>query len=597
MLQKSWILILCILFNYPHTSDALWSCSYDSECDVTGSVCVDGGCRCPIGQEVALGGSTCVDAAPYYNSRCVEDSQCSRLFSAFECRREGDGEVGSCSCRAGHHYYLGRCWSSVDFGEPCIRDEQCMSVLRNPYSLVCNGTCVCADGYYLRQRGECRKIGYAVGDGCVLNEDCQFNDGACDQSTFSCVNINLKGAVVKSEEKSTKNVTFKVGPFESEHFTSCDVSNPCPSPLECSGLNGFCICPTGYYRDGGGCLAELGSPSTAEQCVGLLAEVRDGVCTCPANFYFDEDMRNCVRAARTITDSCVSDANCYTFGAAAICGPPQNDSFGIRNCECIQELAVWDANREMCRLFASIGEECEVNSDCLAGEMEIQCLVGDDGTGYCACPDGYIEVDGLCLTTGLDLGDPCQADMECTETANTACLNGVCSCGNGYQEIEGYCAPIIGGACYQDTDCVIENTVCSDNTCQCDEEYVPYAEECWPVASGYEAQCNNTVQCVSVLGEASVCEENICVCLSGYHFRDGSCWTMTSLFESCTRTSECFLQDISERVICRNSLCQCSFDYVYSETLHTCVSSSTVTSQSAILIYMLVITLLYVGIH
>ncbi|XP_059055025.1 prion-like-(Q/N-rich) domain-bearing protein 25 [Achroia grisella] len=577
---------------YSHTTEALWSCLTDVECDVTGSICFDGSCTCPAGQEVAFGGTVCVDAAIYHSSRCVENSQCSRLFSAFECRRQDGEETGRCFCQPGNHYFLGRCWPSVDFGEPCTRDEQCMgSVLRDPYSMRCNETCVCADGYQLRQRGECRKVAYEVGDGCVLDVDCQFAGGACNQSSFTCINSNAKDSIMKEKVETIRDVSVRAVP----HSNFCNSSNPCAAPLECSGINGFCVCPVGYYTVGNGnCLAELGSPSTEQECDGLLAQVRDGICRCPNNLFYDEDMRNCVRAARSISDSCVSDANCHTFGASAICGPPQEDNFGVRTCECIPEQAVWDANRQMCRLFASIGEVCEVNSDCLAGELEIQCLIDDDGIGHCACPDDLQEVDGLCLTSGLDLGDPCQADQECTETANTACVSGICSCGNGFQETNGFCAPIIGGVCIQDDDCVIENTICSNetDTCQCDTQYVPYEEECWLIASGFEAECNNTAQCVRALGENSLCYENHCVCNSGYHHRDGSCWIMTGLFQTCARTSECFLHDLSEKVICRNSLCQCSFDYEYSERLHTCVSLAP-TARAASSLLIIVISLLY----
>lgn len=47
-----------------------------------------------------------------------------------------------------------------------------------------------------------------------------------------------------------------------------------------------------------------------------------------------------------------------------------------------------------------IGEACEVDSDCLAGELEIQCRVNDNGQGVCVCPDETLEFEGLCLTTG-----------------------------------------------------------------------------------------------------------------------------------------------------------------------------------------------------
>ncbi|CAK1592064.1 unnamed protein product [Parnassius mnemosyne] len=564
----------------------------DSECSsLSGSVCVGGNCVCAPGQQPVLGGTICADLAPYFTSPCLEDHQCFRLFNNYECQRTDDSAVGICGCKAGHHYLRGRCWSSSDYGEACARDEECLGEIRDPYSMICNGTCTCADGYYLRQRGECRKVGLAVGDGCVLNEDCQFPGGACDQANFACYNVNdpnLNETTFKKVSDSGSNVIEMYDNMASElkqngGTIACGANNSCPEPFECSPF-GVCICPLGYYSgENTTCLAELSSPATEDQCKGLLATVVNGVCTCPPNFFFDVNMRDCVRVTRRFSESCITDLNCHTFGAASRCGPPQ-EPWGIRTCECIPELAVWDSNREMCRLFAGLGETCEVDSDCLAGELEIQCVKDQAGQGYCTCPEGLEAVDGLCLTTGLELGESCQVSAECTGTQHTVCEGGRCSCGDGYQEIGNICAPVIGGTCFQDADCAIPDTICQDNngslTCQCKDSFVEYDDECWPESEGYGASCNVTAQCTQVLGTYSNCTAGSCECSPSYHYKDGSCWPITGLFEVCSRSSECFLSNMTDRVVCRNGLCQCDFKFPYSEELQTCTSSASRTAIS-----------------
>ncbi|CAH2064626.1 unnamed protein product, partial [Iphiclides podalirius] len=584
------ILTVGVLLQFK-VATGIWSCSEDADCtSPPGSVCREGSCVCPLGQQSVLGGTLCSDLAPYFTSPCFEDHQCYRLSNNYQCRRLPDAAEGICDCRPGHHYLRGRCWASADYGERCARDEECLGVVRDPYSMVCNSTCVCAPGYYQRQRGECRKMGLAVGDGCVLNEDCQFTGGACDQVNFRCYNVNETADIL--EDVSAVKMHDIAGNGQDGGVVECDAVNRCPEPYECSRF-GVCLCPIGYYSAGNNCSAELSSPAAEGQCNGLLAMIVDGICTCPPNFFFDLNMRDCVRVTRRFTDSCLTDQHCHTFGAAARCGaarPP----WGLRSCECDPDVAVWDPRREMCRLFAGIGEMCEVDSDCLAGELEIQCVLDPDGQGYCTCPEGLEAVGGLCLTTGLELGDACQATAECSGTLNTVCEGGRCSCMDGYQEDGDSCAPVIGGTCSVDSDCVIENTVCVQNngsrTCQCSDSFVDYEERCWPESQGFGAPCNVTLQCTSVLGESSSCLDGRCGCSPTHHYRDGGCWRMTGLFEVCSRSSQCFLGELTDRVVCRNSLCQCDFAYPYSEELQTCTSSAAKTVAS---ISFFVVTLIF----
>ncbi|XP_038220341.1 tenascin-like [Zerene cesonia] len=579
-----------------HVSSAVWSCYNDSDCSTrSGSICVEGSCECPIGQEPGRGGTVCVSVAPYYSSPCVDTSQCSRLFSNFECRQRERATTSICACTPGNHYFLGRCWNTIGFGEPCTRDEECLATPRDPYSLVCDSVCVCAEGYYERQRGECRKIGRAVGDGCVIDSDCQFTGGTCDIETFSCVDSSAPQTVPQSNILEHRSIDLEHSMTDREvqavHDTPCNTADECASPQLC--VSGVCVCPVGFYMHGNRCYAELGTPSTPEQCGGLLATVIDGRCVCPSNFFYNVNMRDCIKVTRRITDSCVIDANCHTFGAESRCGAPQQP-WGFRTCECVSENAVWDSNRNMCRLYAGVGETCVIDSDCMAGEVEINCVEDEQGVGYCRCPAHLTELNGLCLNLGLDLGESCQSSLECTATANTACVSGKCSCSDGFQQEGGQCAPVIGGPCTQDTDCVIDNTICKedgdDSTCQCDQRYVAYDQQCWSVSPGFNSSCTITPQCTASMGDAGSCVSGSCMCATGYHFRDNQCWPITGLFQTCSRSSECYLQGMSDVVVCRNGRCQCDFDYPYSEELQTCVSSASTITASIFMILAAVLT-------
>nr|XP_026483068.1 prion-like-(Q/N-rich) domain-bearing protein 25 [Vanessa tameamea] len=591
MEDKYYFVLFALLCSGAHV-DSLWTCSLDQDCtSLSGSICNSGACECRPGQQAVRGGRECVDISPYLESPCVEDHQCARLFSGYHCLSSGGNNTGICFCQEGYHYFHGRCWKSLEFGDSCTRSEECLGIIRDPFSLTCNGVCQCAEGYIERQRGECRRVTLASGGGCVLDQDCQFPNGACNQETFTCVESAPTQMNTDTEFADKIHTSIKMAANSNKmaaQRTICDSSVPCPSPFECSAF-GVCVCPSGYYESTNGqiCYADLGSPSTAEQCVGLLAEVIDGVCSCRPNFFYDHNMRDCIRVTRRIQDSCVSDVHCHTFGTPARCGPPK-DPWGIRNCECIPETSVWDENRQICRLFAGIGEACEVDSDCLAGTLEIRCVLNDEGAGFCACPEDLNEVDGLCLSSGLELGDPCQSTLECTATNNTIC-NGVCSCAEGYQAVDDFCAPIIGGSCTLDSDCLIENTICvnttTGNICQCIETFVEYNDICWPGIPGFNSSCFVTAQCAAVLGVGSICADNKCTCIENYHHRDGGCWPITGLFERCERSSQCYLEGSNDKLVCRNSFCECDFKYPYAPELGTCLpSKASAVSACAVLI-------------
>ncbi|CAH1642784.1 unnamed protein product [Spodoptera littoralis] len=615
---KSYLLLIGIIL---HTSAAqsIWFCQDDSECSSiqSGMVCRSGSCVCSAGYDIVQG-SSCAPAAPYHVSPCVETSQCRALIVNFECRKTGDSNVGECHCQEGSHYFLGRCWKSMGMGEQCTRNEECMGTLRDPYNMACiDGVCGCANGFYERQRGECRAGSFNIGDDCILHEDCRFGNGYCDATTLKCVDstaltpapvddngLLMKGAAFKPEVTEGNNSSLSMTSVARNHGRACSSSQDCPNMFECTAY-GYCACPRGYYANAAGtsCLAELGSPSTNNQCSGFIAAVQDGICRCPKNFYYNENMRDCVKATRRFTDACVNDEMCHTFGASARCGEP--GQFELRSCECIPEEAVWDANRQICRLFAGIGEYCEVNSDCLAGNMEILCVhensdesgeTGDVAGGVCSCPDGFSNVGGLCLTTGLSLGDACQASIECVDTVHADCIEGFCSCREGFQAVDGTCAPLIGSICNSDYECVTGHSFCNldSHTCECAQGYVGYDYVCWPHLIHPSAPCRVTAQCTVTTGAASSCEEGRCVCFEGYHLRDGHCWPKTGLFEPCSRSSECFLANITDRVQCRNSLCQCSFEFPYSEELGTCMSSATTSVGS---LFMTVLALIYVKLN
>ncbi|KAL4719556.1 hypothetical protein ACJJTC_012391 [Scirpophaga incertulas] len=198
-------------------------------------------------------------------------------------------------------------------------------------------------------------------------------------------------------------------------------------------------------------------------------------------------------AAIRLTDFCFDDISCHSFGVAARCGPPRD--FGLRSCECDPELSTWNEKRRMCMLTSGVGDACEVNADCFSDPVELKCVQNLQGQGVCSCPTDFTAVNGICFKFGLKLGEECRATVECSYADNAICSNGVCTCSNGYQQLNDFCAPEIGGACTQNSNCVVDNTVCTSGTCQCAPDYVEADVTCWKKVEEFGSPCNITKQC------------------------------------------------------------------------------------------------------
>ncbi|OWR46169.1 hypothetical protein KGM_202744 [Danaus plexippus plexippus] len=411
-MDKQTILLFALLLNASLVCSQ-WVCRQDSDCSsLSGSSCISGQCSCEPGQQAVLGGSMCIDVAPYFTSTCIEDFQCGGLFTGFECRKNGNSTVGQCMCQPGFHYLNGRCWRSKEHGQACSTSDECMNPARDPFSLQCNVTCQCAEGYSERQRGICRKTASAVGEACVLNSDCNYPGGVCNPRTFVCSQENDT-----STDSPFRNVEIQT--HQKISRVRCGGGQPCASPYVCSGL-GICVCPAGYYESSrGGCLAELGSPSTPEQCVGFLAEVVGGVCTCRDNFFFDENMRDCVKA---------------------------------------------------------IGGGCEGDEDCVIENTSC------DGTRTCQCRDGFTAFEDICWETSAGFNSSCSVTAECA-LQSAVCTNGRCACLPNHHYKDGDCYPMIAlfSLCTRSSECFLgddisDRVVCRNGVCQCDFDY-PYSEE------------------------------------------------------------------------------------------------------------------------
>lgn len=73
---------------------------------------------------------------------------------------------------------------------------------------------------------------------------------------------------------------------------------------------------------------------------------------------------------------------------------------------------------------------------------------------------------------------PCKHDIECANIKNSECyMNEFCGCTeNAIKLNETLCAPLLGGYCSNDRQCVPDNSLCVDNLCQCRSNFAPIAQ-------------------------------------------------------------------------------------------------------------------------
>ncbi|OWR44574.1 hypothetical protein KGM_215150 [Danaus plexippus plexippus] len=227
------------------------------------------------------------------------------------------------------------------------------------------------------------------------------------------VSLDIQAMLISKENLNLLTDTSTDSPFRNVEIQThqtisrvrCGGGQPCASPYVCSGL-GICVCPAGYYESSrGGCLAELGSPSTPEQCVGFLAEVVGGVCTCRDNFFFDENMRDCVKGIFpsdiVILGKCVSlmsfkipppsllgAARAWIRGNSLECGG-NHTACSAGRCACSEGYRQQETDgRAVC--LPAIGGGCEGDEDCVIENTSC------DGTRTCQCRDGFTAFEDVC---------------------------------------------------------------------------------------------------------------------------------------------------------------------------------------------------------
>ncbi|KDR12459.1 prion-like-(Q/N-rich) domain-bearing protein 25 [Zootermopsis nevadensis] len=120
--------------------------------------------------------------------------------------------------------------------------------------------------------------------------------------------------------------------------------------------------------------------------------------------------------------------------------------------------------------------------------------------------------------------------------------------------------PMLGSSCETQENCSdIANSTCINSTCACVQNFVPGNQNrsCLPVARDLGSRCNESVQCSTTLGSLVGCFENECSCVEDSVEVDEKCSEKKNIKEICKVKEECRANNTD----CIDSICSCIKGY------------------------------------
>ncbi|CAI4225464.1 unnamed protein product [Auanema sp. JU1783] len=560
----------------PVLSKALESCNKGERCS-HGSICIAGVCTCPKGF-IAIEGN-CISAG---SSNVAKSPGINCALNPNVCTGGSYCIQNVCTCPVGTENIGGFCLPPtsgvVSYASPggiCVEGQ----IICTGNSVCANGFCVCPGGEQIRNDicvsidsqadpGQMCEAGITV---CTGNSLCQDGTCKCPEGQTS---LNGQCALITIVNTTPNPSCTLQCPLNSYCFSGrcycnqgyslvngqCVLTNSCPNPCMANSAcqQGACVCNPGYNPSGNQCLPsyepspEVGLPG--QQCdlrVGAML-CRNGAlcvnqqCVCPTNMVVYQ--QSCVQY---LSDSSPGQS-CASPGI--ICRGGSSCSAGI--CRCSYGFY---PNNGMCSpnfVFTFVanptttptpypfelrpGSPCDARCEyspclqrCGAGS---QCV-----NGFCTCPVGSYEFDGLCVPLAIDPvttfspistatyrtarpGDRCDISILCT--GGSSCIVGTCTCDEGYTpNIDRTSCMLInmpqqqrsypGESCSADSDC-IGNSFCTSKVCSCMNDEVVRDRKCTRRRSNQimypGSPCTSSSSCQT----GSHCVREYCICMPGY---------------------------------------------------------------------------------
>nr|XP_029715811.1 prion-like-(Q/N-rich) domain-bearing protein 25 isoform X2 [Aedes albopictus] len=529
------------------------SCEEAVQCShmLTGAKCEDKLCTCDTGYTYVRG--RCRQLANL-GEPCNADIDCFFSYNreAVVCKE------GKCQCAP--NFYLRStnvCRREVTLGERCLVDQDCVGE-----DLECNNdlcvkkeaqtktyrdigvqakpTCeekkAQAETRVTRDHQQQTSVDVGGGGGGSSSSGCgtegDANSGAApkDVQDEKRKESNSSGATAKRVrlQSSADDTPTKDETTPGYGDTCSEETKPCEGVRYSVCQMGQCLCQEGFYPVGRVCKAEMGEYVEKEEDCGSLtneAKFVNGRCVCSNHFFYNNNMRSCIKGILGINTSCTQSSQCSPYGAA-FC-PAETP----KRCTCYP-YAEYDSSRQMCVGKKGYEQYCDTDEDCTLGNTRCS------EVHTCVCRPNFFYVNERCKAKP---GETCEVVDDC-----------------GFDK----------------ASCESEDTQ-QPKKCECMKGHLYHGNTCLKEAEVYEEECTANEQCQPLLGNLGKCIDEKCKCdETDTHFNDGKCHPKKALDERCNLASECFVEDQADNVECRNSSCQCKFDYSPDVERQRCVRPS-----------------------
>ncbi|XP_057328653.1 transmembrane cell adhesion receptor mua-3-like isoform X2 [Microplitis mediator] len=416
-------------------------CVESSDCHPMYSRCFRRVCRCADGF-VRQSNNRCLSSD--LKKYCDNNNGCVHVMHSI-C-----SENNECVC-IGNHIALNETTCSPLLNEPCLNNEGCATS-----NAVCvDNKCQCKRNYLPQSDNYC--IPERLKGTCDCNLDCKAVKHAICSINNKCV---CKENYVSINETTCELIKYHFCSAKEQCYTKskyCRQNNDCDdSERRYCSENQTCICKPTYIELNEICQPIIGGYcSKNEDCLPDNTFCILNVCLCKYNF-IARSSDECIPVSLGM--SCESNADCDSIKNAKC-------SNG-KICVCIENSI--SLNQFTCTVI--IGGYCLNDGNCY---IEHSCCVNN----MCQCKPAYLSAsDDQCVKT-LSLPD-CSVRSDCRDALHMDCsINNKCVCKpNHIAFINQSCAPVLGGFCWLEGQCVTEHSDCIDNSCTCKPGYVQVSD-------------------------------------------------------------------------------------------------------------------------
>ncbi|XP_008554071.1 prion-like-(Q/N-rich) domain-bearing protein 25 isoform X2 [Microplitis demolitor] len=441
-------------------------CTEHAECKAKNSICLDNECVCSNSYSPRAV-DECVPI--FLGQYCRSDKDCDKISNS-EC-----SEDNKCICKSNHSQFDSVICLPL-IGGHCNEHKECLV-----YNSNCNNSvCQCLENYKSQSKQEC--VSNKLDKICYNHFDCyDIMNSHCSRHNLCVCNPNyiaVKGNMCAPQLNAlcTETTTCMTN-------NSTCIDNKCQcKPKYVSNSYNQCV-PT-YL--GEFCYED-------EDCIEIRnSKCFDRKCICKKN-YFSLNNKKC---AAFLKSYCTIDADCIVansicvsnhcqckFGYSTIfnhtCKPTplgkscekDEDCEYIENSICsVNKICVCDVNYYALNKYTCVAS---LNAHCLKDE-ECHMDFSFCSNNICKCkPNTAAISSNQCMMTRLLYS--CNSTSECAEPWHEQCSKDkkcVCKENNIALSLSS-CLPILGGICWKDGQCAIENSVCDDYRCVCRHNYKP----------------------------------------------------------------------------------------------------------------------------